>query len=152
MNLAEVPGIQAIKTALKRIGDVELSSAEYLSSHIIYRFLLNGRGREGVLELSGELLTDFRDNKAAPGTAYTRELNNRLEQSLRKVIERTGLIGYDESSLSYLLLQFISEATKGAPSVHKYNTIGRGSHRRLRALDENDPFGRGKGNADLGLE
>jgi len=47
MNLAEVPGIQAIKTALKRIGDVELSSAEYLSSRIIYRFLLNGRGREG---------------------------------------------------------------------------------------------------------
>jgi hypothetical protein len=126
MNLSEVPGIQAIKVALKRIGDVELSSAEYLSSRTVFRFGLNGRGREGVLELSAELLTDLRDNKAAPGTAYARELNNRLEQSLWKVIERAGLTGYTEPSISYLLLQFISEATKKGSAVHKYNTIGRG--------------------------
>ena len=50
MNLTDVPGIQTIEAALKRIGAVELSSAEYLVTRTVYRLVLNGR--EGLCEKS----------------------------------------------------------------------------------------------------
>jgi len=72
------------------------------------------------------LLDDLRDNTASSTSAYSRELDERLETSLQGVIDRSGLTGYSESSLKRLLLKFIQQATQNDRSVHKYNTIGRG--------------------------
>ncbi len=133
MNVEDIPAAQTIRQVLKKIdAELALVSGEYLANRGVYRLIVAGHGgREAVVEFSREFLDDIRDNRERPSSTYSRELNEKLEEALWTPVRRSGLTGYDESSLKRLVLEFVFEATKRNESVHKYNTIGRGVRGRF---------------------
>jgi hypothetical protein len=90
-----------------------------------YVLELIGQGREGRVWFSREFLDDVRDNKTPAGSRYSQELQAKLTDAVREVIERNGLISFSEKALKYKLLQFIYKESKERELVEKYNTIGR---------------------------
>jgi len=48
-----------------------------------------------------------RDNKTPAASRYSQELQAKLTDALREVIESNGLISFSEKALKYKLLQFI---------------------------------------------
>src|SRR5258708_973451 len=126
IDLKEVPGIEVIQARLASIDPgVSVSAAGYDFDRSQYVLELSGQGREGRVRFSREFLDDVRDNKTPAGSRYSQELQAKLTDALREVIESNGLISFSEKALKYKLLQFIYDETKRRQHVEKYNTIGR---------------------------
>lgn len=126
IDLNEVPAMNIVQARLTVI-DPGLSVAE--AGHDFdrgtYTLVVTGQGREGRVTFSRECLDDLRDNRTPPGSRYSQELQARLTNALREVIESNGLISFSERALKYKLLQFIQKETHERQHVEKYNTIGR---------------------------
>ena len=90
-----------------------------------YVLEVSGQGREGRVRFSREFLDDVRDNKTPAGSRYSQELQAKLTDALREVIESNGLISFSEKAIKYKLLQFIYKESKEREHIEKYNTIGR---------------------------
>ena len=126
VDLKDVPAIGLIQARLTSIDPgLSLSAAGYDFDAMTYTLVMQGHGREGRARLSRDLLDDIRDNKSSPSSRYTQELEARLTDALRQVIEDKGLIAFSERALKYKLLRFVHEETKLKEHVEKYNTIGR---------------------------
>jgi hypothetical protein len=126
IDLKEVPGIEVIQARLASIDPgLSVSAAGYDFDRSTYVLELSGQGREGRVRFSREFLDDVRDNKTPAGSRYSQELQAKLTDALREVIESNGLISFSEKALKYKLLQFIYKESKEREHVEKYNTIGR---------------------------
>jgi hypothetical protein len=126
IDLKEVPGIEVIQARLASIDPgLSVSAAGYDFDRSQYVLELSGQGREGRVRFSREFLDDVRDNKTPAGSRYSQELQAKLIDALREVIESNGLISFSEKALKYKLLHFIYKESKEREHVEKYNTIGR---------------------------
>jgi hypothetical protein len=126
IDLKNVPALSVIQARLMSLDPgLSISAAGYDSDAYTYTLIMEGQGREGRAVLGRDLLDDIRDNKSSRSSRYTLELEAKLTDALRQVIEGRGLIAFSERALKYKLLGFVYEETRTKEHVEKYNTIGK---------------------------